>query len=75
MAEFSPDSKHYQFFQIKTKEDSVDWTVAELSKREKKKVEDIKNLFGAYALIATLYQIMILMQMLDCGNHILKTKN
>lgn len=45
MAEFSPDSKHYQFFQIKTKEDSVDWTVAELSKREKKKSGGYKKSF------------------------------
>ena len=37
MAEFSPNSQKYQFFQIKTKEESSDWTVAEMSKREKKK--------------------------------------
>ena len=37
MAEFSPSNQQYQFFQIKTKEDSSDWTIAEMSKREKKK--------------------------------------
>ena len=37
MAEFSHNNQQYQFFQIKTKEDSSDWTIAEMSKREKKK--------------------------------------
>jgi len=45
MAEFSPDNQQYQFFQIKTKEESSDWTIAEMSKREKKKVATTKNLF------------------------------
>ena len=45
MAEFSPNNQQYQFFQIKTKEDSSDWTIAEMSKREKKKVVATKNLF------------------------------
>lgn len=45
MAEFSPDNQQYQFFQVKTKEDSSDWTIAEMSKREKKKVVDIRSPF------------------------------
>lgn len=45
MAEFSPDNQQYQFFQIKTKEDSSDWTIAEMSKREKKKSGGYKKSF------------------------------
>lgn len=45
MAEFSPDEQHYQFYQIKTKEDSSDWTIAEMSKREKKKSGGYKKSF------------------------------
>lgn len=45
MAEFSTKNQQYQFFQIKTKEDSSNWTIAEMSKREKKKMVAIKNLF------------------------------
>ncbi len=45
MAEFSLDDKKYQFFQIKTKEDSSDWTIAEMSKREKQKNGDYKKTF------------------------------
>lgn len=45
MAEFSPNSQQYQFFQIKTKEDSSDWTIAEMSKREKKKSGGYKKSF------------------------------
>lgn len=45
MAEFSPSNQHYQFFQIKTKEDSSDWTIAEMSKREKKKTGGYKKSF------------------------------
>ena len=40
MAEFSPNNQQYQFFQIKTKEDSSDWTIAKLSNKER-----IKKLF------------------------------
>lgn len=45
MAEFSPDSQQYQFYQIKTKEESSEWTVAEMSKREKKKSGGYKKSF------------------------------
>lgn len=45
MAEFSPNNQQYQFFQIKTKEDSSDWTIAEMSKREKKKDGGYKKSF------------------------------
>ncbi len=45
MVEFSPDSQQYQFFQVKTKEESSDWTVAEMSKREKKKGGGYKKSF------------------------------
>ena len=45
MAEFSPDNQQYQFFQVKTKEDSSDWTIAEMSKREKKKSGGYKKSF------------------------------
>ena len=45
MAEFSPSNQQYQFFQIKTKEDSSDWTIAEMSKREKKKPGGYKKSF------------------------------
>lgn len=45
MAEFSPNSQQYQFYQIKTKEESSDWTVAEMSKREKKKSGGYKKSF------------------------------
>ena len=45
MAEFSPGNQQYQFFQKKTKEDSSDWTIAEMSKREKKKTGGYKKSF------------------------------
>ncbi|WP_278942910.1 dsDNA nuclease domain-containing protein [Anaerotruncus colihominis] len=45
MAEFSPNNQQYQFFQIKTKEDSSDWTIAEMSKKEKKKAGGYKKSF------------------------------
>lgn len=45
MADFFPDSQQYHFFQIKTKEETSDWTVAEMSKREKKKMVATKNRF------------------------------
>lgn len=45
MAEFSPDNQQYQFYQIKTKEDPSDWTIAEMSKREKKKSGGYKKSF------------------------------
>lgn len=45
MVEFSPNDQQYQFFQIKTKEDSSDWTIAEMSKREKKKSGVYKKSF------------------------------
>lgn len=45
MAEFSPSNQQYQFFQIKTKEDSSDWTIAEMSKKEKKKTGGYKKSF------------------------------
>lgn len=45
MAEFSLNNQKYQFYQIKTKEDPSDWTIAEMSKREKKKSGDYKKSF------------------------------
>ena len=45
MAEFSPDNQQYQFYHIKTKEDPSDWTIAEMSKREKKKSSGYKKSF------------------------------
>lgn len=45
VAEFSTDNQQYQFYQIKTKEDSSDWTIAEMSKREKKKSGGYKKSF------------------------------
>lgn len=45
MAEFSIDNQQYQFYQIKTKEDPSDWTIAEMSKREKKKSGGYKKSF------------------------------
>lgn len=45
MAEFSPNNQKYQFYQIKTKEDPSVWTIAEMSKREKKKSGDYKKSF------------------------------
>ena len=51
MAEYSPDNQQYQFFQIKTKEDSSDWTIAEMSKREKKKTGGYKKSFWSYVKI------------------------
>ena len=45
MAEFSPDNQQYQFYQIKTKEDPSEWTIAEMSKREKKKSGGYKKSF------------------------------
>lgn len=45
MAEFSPSNHQYQFFQIKTKEDSAKWTIAEMSKKEKKRTGGYKKSF------------------------------
>lgn len=45
MAEFYTDNQQYQFYQIKTKEDQSDWTIAEMSKREKKKSGGYKKSF------------------------------
>lgn len=45
MAEFSPNNQKYQFFQIKTKEDPSNWTIAEMSKKEKKKTGEYKKSF------------------------------
>lgn len=45
MAEFFTDNQQYQFYQIKTKEDPSDWTIAEMSKREKKKSGGYKKSF------------------------------
>ena len=45
MAEFSPNDQQYQFFQIKTKEEPSDWTIAEMSKREKQKGGGYKKSF------------------------------
>lgn len=45
MAEFCTDNQQYQFYQIKTKEDPSDWTIAEMSKREKKKSGGYKKSF------------------------------
>lgn len=45
MAEFSPNEQQYQFYQIKTKEISLDWTIAELSKREKNRSGGYKKSF------------------------------
>lgn len=45
MAEFFADNQQYQFYQIKTKGKTSDWTVAEMSKREKKKNGDYKKSF------------------------------
>lgn len=45
MAEFSTDNQQYQFYQIKTKEDSSDWTIAEMSKRKKNKSGGYKKSF------------------------------
>lgn len=84
MAEFSPNNQQYQFFQIKTKEDSSDWTIAEMSKREKKKSGSYKKsflgfifynylTFGAECSHCLLYQIMILIKGFCYGSHILKT--
>ena len=45
MAEFSPNNQQYQFFQIKTKENPSNWTIAEMSKKEKKKMGEYKKSF------------------------------
>lgn len=45
MAEFSVDSQQYQFYQIKTKEETSDWTIAEMSKREKNNSGNYKKSF------------------------------
>lgn len=45
MAEFFPGNKKYQFFQIKTKEDSSDWSIAEMSKKEKNSAGVYKKSF------------------------------
>ena len=84
MAEFSPNNQQYQFFQIKTKEDSSDWTIAEMSKREKKKSGSYKKsflgfifynylTFGAECSHCHFVSIMILIKRFCYGSHILKT--
>lgn len=45
MAEMSLENEQYQFYQIKTKDDSSDWTIAEISKREKNKIGGYKKSF------------------------------
>lgn len=45
MAEFFTENQQYQFYQIKTKEDRSYWTIAEMSKREKKKSGGYKKSF------------------------------
>lgn len=45
MAKFSIEKQAYQFYQIKTKDDVSDWSVVELSKREKKKSGGYKKSF------------------------------
>lgn len=45
MAEFSPNNQQYQFYQIKTKENSSNWTIKEMSKREKNKSGNYKKSF------------------------------
>lgn len=45
MAEYFPDEECYQFYQIKTKENSSDWTIAEMSKREKNNIGRHKKSF------------------------------
>ena len=45
MAELSLNNQQYQFFQIKTKDDHSDWTIAEMSKRIKKKSGGYKKSF------------------------------
>ena len=45
MAEFIPEKGGTNFIKLRRKEDSSDWTVAELSKREKKKSGGYKKSF------------------------------
>lgn len=45
MVEFSIENQQYEFYQIKTKEEHSDWTIAEMSKREKKKSGGYKKSF------------------------------
>lgn len=45
MAEFSTNNQQYEFYQIKTKEQKSDWTIAEMSKREHNKKGDYKKSF------------------------------
>lgn len=45
MTELIPEKEEYLFYQIKTKEDSSDWTIAELSKKEKSKSGGYKKSF------------------------------
>ncbi len=45
MVEFFPDNQQYQFYQIKTKENHANWTIAEISKREKNKSGGYKKSF------------------------------
>lgn len=45
MAEFTPSTQQYQFYQIKTKEDPSEWTISEMSKKEKKKSGEYKKSF------------------------------
>ena len=78
MTEFSIDDQQYQFYQIKTKEDPSDWTIAEISKREKNKSGNYKKsflgfIFYNYLLnvhIVILYQIMILIVKFHLGRRL-----
>lgn len=51
MAELFPNNEQYEFFQIKTKEKSSDWTIAEMSKREKKKNGGYKKSFLGFIFL------------------------
>ena len=74
MAEFSPDNQQYQFFQVKTKEDSSDWTIAEMSKREKKKSGGYKKSFLGFIFYNYLvFGAMILIKKFCYGRQLLKT--
>lgn len=45
MAEFFFDNQQYRFYQIKTKDKPSNWTIAEMSKRERKKNGEYKRSF------------------------------
>lgn len=45
MAEFSVENRRFKFYQIKTKENLSDWSIAELTKREKRKAGGLKKSF------------------------------